>query len=192
MRRLAQTCVPAAGLPQCPRPSSTFYPHARRTGTATRCCSWRRPKHCPSPRPVCSWTCCDARRAAPARHKTDCPAVGCRTAGHVPAMSAVRREAGAEAAVLKVCDRHDVNIAVNESNVAPTWPVVLVVGRAASHSLLMHCCSERAQPASRWPSATIATACRRSRCSHSRCGREDSSNGDEEQSRGEASGRKFA
>ena len=176
MRRLAQTCVPAAGLPQCPRPSSTFYPHARRTGTATRCCSWRRPKHCASPRPACSWTCCDARRAAPARHKTDCPAVGCRTAGPVPATWTVRGEAGAEAAVTKVCDIPDVNIAVDRSNVASTVPVVLVVRRAARHGLLMHGCRARAQPASRRPSMMTSTARRRSRRSHSSCGREDSSN----------------
>ena len=123
-------------FPKCPTPSSTFHPHARRTSTATRCCSWRRPKHCASPRPACSWTCCDARRAAPARHKTDCPAVGCRTAGPVPATWTVRGEAGAEAAVTKVCDIPDVNIAVEGSNVASTVPVVLVVRRAARHGLL--------------------------------------------------------
>ena len=131
-------------FPKCPTPSSTFHPHARRTSTATRCCSWRRPKHCASPRPACSWTCCDARRAAPARHKTDCPAVGCRTAGPVPATWTVRGEAGAEAVVIKVCDIPDVNIAFNGSNVASTVPVVLVVGRAARLGLLMQDCSERA------------------------------------------------
>ena len=146
-------------------PSTYRTPASPRTG-----------QHSASLRPACSWTCCDARRAAPARHKTDCPAVGCRTAGPVPAMSTVQGEAGAEAEVLKVDDIPDVNIAVDGSNVASTVPVVLVVGRAARLGLLMQGCSERAQPASRRPSATTVPARRRSRRSHSSCGREDSSN----------------
>ena len=177
-------------FPKCPTPSSTFHPHARRTGTATRCSRWRRRKHCASSRPACSWTCCDARRAAPARHKTDCPAVGCRTAGPVPATWTVRGEAGAEAAETKVCDIPDVNIAVNRSNVASTGPVVLVVGRAARLGLLMQDCRARAQQASRRPSMTTSTARRRSRRSHSSCGHEDSSNerkSDREETPAEAS-----